>query len=150
MKTGQKGIELIKKYEGYKPTSYICPAGKETIGYGHVIKPQENFRAITQQEAEEILQEDLIIAENAISRFIKAKLIQEQFDALVSFTFNLGASNLEKSTLRNKINNLDYAAAPAEFNKWCFTDGKKLAGLIVRRKEEADLFAYGTKLMQAL
>lgn len=147
MKTSQKGIDLIKKYEGYQPTVYICPAGKETIGYGHVVKTGESFRAITQKDAEDILKDDLVIAEKSVMNLIKAPLQQEHFDALVSFTFNLGAGNLEKSTLRSKINRLEYEAAPAEFNKWCFVGSKKLAGLILRRKEEADLFQLGTKTL---
>ncbi len=149
MKTSMAGLNIIKRSENFSPVVYICPAGHPTIGWGHVVLPGEIFTEITEKQGEIILASDVGIAERAIIKLVKAPLQQEHFDALVSFTFNLGEGNLQKSTLRSKLNKLEYEAVPAEFKKWCFSNGKKLAGLIVRRKAEADLFDIGTKKMPA-
>ena len=111
-----------------------------TIGYGHVIRAGEMFDEITPDEADDLLVADLGDAERAVSRLVKVPLNQNQFDALVSWTFNLGAGNLEKSTLLKKLNSGDYGAAKAEFAKWIYAAGKAVGGLARRRDAEAKLF----------
>ena len=99
------GLDLIKRFEGFSQTVYFCPAGYPTIGYGHVVKDDEDFsEGIDEAEAEELLRQDTMIAERAVLRLINVPLTDGQFDALVSFTFNLGGGALQRSTLRRKIN----------------------------------------------
>ena len=136
----QAGIDLIKQFEGFSPTVYICPAGYPTIGYGHVVKTQEREQfadGITTAQAEALLRQDVQTAERAVLRLITVPLTDGQFDALVSFTFNLGAGALQRSTLRRKVNRGDHAAVPAEFGKWVWAGGRKLEGLVRRREIEA-------------
>ena len=134
------GLDLIKRFEGFSPTIYICPAGYPTIGYGHVVlaHEQDQFAAgITQAEATELLRKDVRIAERAVLRLISVPLTDGQFDALVSFTFNLGAGALQRSTLRRKVNRGEHQSVPAELMKWVWAAGKRMPGLIRRRKAEA-------------
>lgn len=101
----QSGLDLIKRFEGFVGNVYFCPAGYPTIGYGHVVKRSEDFSAgIDAVQAEELLRQDAVIAERAVLRLIKVPLTDGQFDALVSFTFNLGGGALQRSTLRRKVN----------------------------------------------
>ena len=135
----QAGLDLIKQFEGFSPTVYICPAGYPTIGYGHVVKPQERERfagGITKEQAEALLGQDVETSERAVLRLITVPLTDRQFDALVSFTFNLGAGALQRSTLRRKVNRGDHATVPAEFRKWVWARGRKLEGLVRRRDAE--------------
>lgn len=104
MRISQNGLDLIKKSESFAPLPYICPAGKLTIGYGHCILPHESFTKITEKDAEEILRKDAAIAENCINKAVKVPLTQNQFDALVSFIFNVGCAAFLKSTLLRKLN----------------------------------------------
>jgi lysozyme len=139
----EKGLGIIKKFEGFSPTVYICPAGYPTIGYGHVVKPQENERfakSITTEQAEAMLRQDLQAAERAVLRLITVPLTDGQFDALVSFTFNLGAGALQRSTLRRKVNRSDHANVPGEFRKWVWAGGRKLEGLARRREAEVKIW----------
>jgi lysozyme len=139
----QVGIDLIKRFEGFSRTVYICPAGYPTIGYGHMVKPQEReqFAAgITTAQAEALLRQDVQTAERAVLRLINVPLTDAQFGALVSFTFNLGAGALQRSTLRRKINRGDHALVPAEFRKWVWAGGRKLEGLVRRREAEAAMY----------
>jgi GH24 family phage-related lysozyme (muramidase) len=140
----EKGIGIIKQFEGFSPTIYICPAGYPTIGYGHVVKPQEREHfagGITPEQAEALLRQDVQTAEQAVLRLITVPLTDDQFDALVSFTFNLGAGALQRSTLRLKVNRGDHATVPTEFRKWVWAGGRKLEGLVRRRNAEATLYA---------
>ena len=142
----QAGLDLIKRFEGFSPTVYICPAGYPTIGYGHVVKPDERERftsGITPEQTETLLRQDVQTAERAVLRLITVPLTDGQFDALVSFTFNLGAGALQRSTLRRKVNRGDHAAVPAEFRKWVWAGGRKLEGLVRRREAEAALYRDG-------
>lgn len=139
----QAGIDLIKRFEGFSHTVYICPAGYPTIGYGHVVKPQEREQfagGITTAQAEVLLRQDVQTAERAVLRLITVPLTNGQFDALVSFTFNLGAGALQRSTLRRKLNRRDHAIIPAEFRKWVWAGGRKLEGLARRREAEVYLY----------
>lgn len=139
----QNGIDIIKLFEDFSSTIYICAADYPTIGYGHVIKSDEQGHfssGITIEQAETLLRQDLATAERAVLRLINVPLTDGQFDALVSFTFNLGAGSLQRSTLRRKVNRGDHDAVPAEFAKWIWAGGRKLRGLIRRRTAEINLF----------
>lgn len=138
----QEGIDLIKRFEGFSPTVYFCPAGYPTIGYGHVVKKSEDFSdGVTQGEAEELLRLDAQIAERAVLRLITVPLTDGQFDALVSFTYNLGSGALQRSTLRRVINRQNHHNVPAQLMRWVWAGGRKLRGLVRRREAEALLYA---------
>lgn len=139
MKTSDNGIELIKRFEGLRLKAYLCPAGKPTIGYGHT-KDVKLGDVITEEEAEQLLREDLIVVENEINRH-NLNINQNQFDALVSFVYNVGQGNFERSTLLKKIkSNPNDLSIRNEFMRWIYADGKPLNGLKKRRKMEADLY----------
>lgn len=143
--TSQEGIELIKHHEGFVPHIYMDAAGFPTIGYGHLIKQGEDFsNGISRKQGEDLLRHDLRIAERAVLRLIDAPLTQPQFDALVSFTFNLGSGALQRSTLRRVINRGEHYDVPQQMRRWVFAGGRKLRGLIRRRDDEAALYMSGT------
>lgn len=143
MKTSQAGINLVKKYEGLSLKKYICPAGKPTIGYGHLILKGENLEVITQQQANDLLLQDLLKAERCIESNVKMHLTQPQFDALADFIFNLGCGNFKSSTLLKLINDEQHLLAAEQFERWVNSNGKPLNGLIKRRAEEKELFLRG-------
>ena len=127
----QEGLDLIKRFEGFSPTIYICPAGYSTIGYGHVVRggEKERFAAgIDQEESEDLLREDVHLAERSVLRLIDVPLTNGQFDALVSFTFNLGSDALQRSTLRRKVKRSEHGAVPAQLMRWVWAGGKRLKG----------------------
>lgn len=137
----QNGLNLIKRFEGLSTNTYICPAGHPTIGYGHVVKGHERFEHdITEEQAVDMLRQDVQVAEGAVLRLITVPLTDGQFDALVSFTFNLGSGSLQRSTLRQKVNREEHVEVPAEFMKWVWAGGRRLEGLVRRRKAEATLY----------
>lgn len=139
MKISAAGIALIKRFEGFSATPYRCPAGYRTIGYGHLARahtPQQ----VSEAEAEELLRGDVRLAEAAVARLITRPLRQHQFDALVSFTFNLGAGALQRSRLRRVINRGADSEAPREFMRWIYAQNRPLPGLIARRIEEARIY----------
>ncbi len=138
----ENGIALIKQFEGFRPKAYRCPAGLLTIGYGHVIQPGETFSdVITEEAASALLGTDVQSAESAVLRLITVSLTEGQFDALVSFAYNLGAGALQRSTLRQKVNRGQHRQVPAEFMRWTRGGGKELPGLVKRRDMEARLYA---------
>lgn len=144
MQTSDKGIALIKQFEGCKLTAYQDSVGVWTIGYGWT-QPVDgkSIRAgmtIKQETAERLLKTGLVSYESDVSRLVKVGLTQGQFDALVSFTYNLGARSLSTSTLLRKLNAGDYAGAADEFLRWNKAGGKVLNGLSRRREAERDLF----------
>lgn len=139
MRTSQKGIDLIKKFEGCRLEAYKCPAGIWTIGYGHT-KGVKDGQIITQEQAEEFLREDLRIFEQAVESCVKVPLSQNQFDALVSFCYNCGSGALKTSTLLRLLNEGKYKDASEQFLRWNKAGGKVLAGLTRRREEERELF----------
>jgi len=139
MKTSQTGLDLIKRFEGLKTRAYRCPAGVLTIGYGHTHNVKEGDTC-TPEQAEAWLKEDCLVAELTIGANVKTHLNQNQFDALVSFTFNLGSGNFVGSTLLKKLNAGDYAGAAAEFDRWVNAGDRKLPGLVKRRAAEKALF----------
>lgn len=140
LQVSQQGLNLIKQFEGYRSERYLDAAGKPTIGYGHLITKGENLQTITREEATTLLKKDVQTASDAVRRLVIVQLKQNQYDALVSFTYNLGEGNLEKSTLLKKINMQDYRGASEEFTKWVYAGGKKLKGLEIRRAKEKELF----------
>jgi len=139
--TNQKGIELIKMFEGFKPEPYVCSGGYLTIGYGHKLLPSDSYKQITIEKAEIILQNDLRRTERSVLKYIDAQINEDQFSALVSFTFNLGPAALQRSALRQKVNYGQYEDAAKEFQKWVYAGGKKIMGLVRRRRLESQLFA---------
>ncbi len=108
----QEGPDLIKRFEGFRSTVYICPAGYPTIGYGHLVRDHETFETISQEEAEALLRINVESAERAVLRLTKVPLTDGQFDALVSFTYNLGSEALQCSTLRRKVNCQTHGEVP--------------------------------------
>lgn len=140
MLISNNGINLIKKFEGLELKAYKDSVGILTIGYGHThgVKAGD---VITGQQADTFLREDAQVAELAVNTNVKVKLTQGQFDALVSFIFNLGAGNFVKSTLLKKLNAGDYAGAADEFGKWVNAGGKPLPGLVKRRAAEKEMFS---------
>lgn len=150
MKTGKIGIEIVKEFEKLFLTVYICPAGGPTIGWGHLIKKGEEFKTITETEADTILAQDLKIAENAVTSLVTVPISQWQYDALVSFTFNVGRGRpdrpgFEQSTLLKCLNKKLYALAAKEFDRWNRGGGQVLAGLTARRRCEKIIFRAGTE-----
>lgn len=133
-----KGLTLIRQFEGFVPYIYLDSAGKKTIGYGHLVRDGEDFSYITPEQAEELLRKDVGIAEKAVKQLVTVPITQGQYDALVSFTFNLGYGRLKSSTLLRKLNAGE--GASAEFDRWVYAGGEKLVGLILRRKAEQLLF----------
>ena len=144
MQTSDKGIALIKQFEGCKLTAYQDSVGVWTIGYGWTQpvdgKPIRAGMTIKQETAERLLKTGLVSYESDVSRLVKVGLTQGQFDALVSFTYNLGARSLSTSTLLRKLNAGDYAGAADEFLRWNKAGGKVLNGLTRRREAERALF----------
>ncbi len=137
----QNGIDIIKRFEGFSSTVYFCPAGYPTIGYGHVVLDHEDFsNGVSKRQAETLLKKDAQIAERAVLRLITVPLTDGQFDALVSFTYNLGGGALQRSTLRRVINRGDHYDVPWQLMRWVWAGGKKLNGLIRRRLAESDLY----------
>lgn len=142
-KTGQSGKSLIKEFEGFRSIAYICPAGVVTVGYGTTQifgKPVQLGTQITTDEAERFLEEDLKKFETAINKNVVVELTQNQFDALVSFVYNVGIGNFTKSTLLKKLNAGKLSEAADEFLKWNKANKKVLAGLTRRRTAERELF----------
>lgn len=147
MRTSDKGIALIKAHEGLRLEAYPDPAHGwkvPTIGYGHTsaagLPTVTRGMKITPAGADAILRDDLRKFEGYVENAISVPLTQSQFDALVSFTFNLGPGNLLKSTLRRKLNDRDYAGAADQFPVWNKAGGKPMVGLIKRRQAERALF----------
>ncbi|MEG5594009.1 lysozyme [Enterobacter hormaechei] len=144
MQTSEKGMALIKQFEGCKLTAYQDSVGVWTIGYGWTQpvdgKPIRAGMTIKQETAERLLKTGLVSYESDVSRLVKVVLTQGQFDALVSFTYNLGAQSLSTSTLLRKLNAGDYAGAADEFLRWNKAGGKVLNGLTRRREAERALF----------
>jgi lysozyme len=139
MKISQEGLALIKKFEGCELKAYHCAAGVPTIGYGSTHGVTMDMQ-ITQEEADELLMDDVSKFEEAVAKAVKVPLEQNQYDALVSWTFNLGPSNLSSSTMLRVLNEGNYEEVPAQIKRWNKAGGKVLQGLIRRREAEALLF----------
>ena len=140
MNISDRGLDLIKTHEGCRLEAYQDSVGVWTIGYGHTMGVKQGDTC-TQEQAEAWLTEDVTtIAERCVNWLVKVPLTQSEFDALCSFSFNLGCSALRNSTLLKKLNASDYNGASLEFGKWDHAGGKQLAGLTARRTAEAELF----------
>lgn len=146
MKIGKKGLALLKLREqapkgGFATISYKCSAGKDTIGWGHVIKPTDNIKQpIIEAQAEELLQNDIKWAEEAVNKNVKVMLTQNQFDALVCLVFNIGATNFKSSTLLKFINEELRDKIPTQFMRWVYSNKIFIKGLENRRKAEVILW----------
>jgi len=140
MNISQKGIELIKSFEGFRAVPYKDIAGFLTIGFGHKIVAGEVFGAISSLEATAILHRDVQWAVTIINTAVEVTLAQNQFDALCSFTYNVGAHAFATSTLLKLINEDDFAGAAKEFLKWDIAGNKVSASLLARRQKEMELF----------
>ena len=146
MKISEKGLDLIKMFEGFRSNPYLCPAGVPTIGYGSTRynngnKVTMNDKAISKEYATGMLEYQCnTIYGDAVNDYTTIMNNQNQFDALTSFTYNLGTGNLKSSTLLKKHNKGDFGGAANEFEKWIYANGEVLEGLVRRREEERKLY----------
>lgn len=146
MRISVLGLELIKRYEGFSAAPYLCPAGVPTIGYGSTYyendqKVELSDPPITEDWALQLLLNTVVTYEKAVASMVTSPISQNQFDALTSFCYNVGVTNFKKSTLLKLVNNnpLDPNIA-IQFGRWIRANGRVLAGLVKRRKSEADLY----------
>ena len=156
MRVSSQAIEMIKHHEGTKLRPYRCPALLWTVGVGHVIDPAHTRiplndrktlpipdgwdRTLSMAEVDQILGADLATFERGVLRLCPKDLTQGRFDALVSFSFNVGLGNLQRSTIRMKHNRGEFAEAAEAFMAWTKAGGRELAGLVKRRKDERALY----------
>jgi lysozyme len=152
MRISEEGLDLIKRSEGFVAVVYKDQAGLPPIGYGHLLTAKDKKtgrftnRRLTLEVAEDLLRRDVAAAEDAVTTLVQVELTQRQFDALVDFTFNLGASALAQSTLLRKLNRGDYEAVPKELRRWIKVRDPKTGeletsyGLMRRRKREIELW----------
>jgi lysozyme len=139
MKTSARGIEMLKEHEGLRLTAYLCPANVWTIGWGHTRRVYPGQR-ITEEQAKKFLQDDVREAERCVRTNVTAPLTQSQFDALVSFVFNLGCGSLRRSSLLRHLNANEHYEAAKQLPRWVHGGGRKLPGLVRRRKAEKAMF----------
>ncbi len=137
--TSQNGVDLIKSFEGCVLKAYQDSVGIWTIGYGHT-KGVHSGMTITAIQAQEYLISDLVVFERAVNSCVTVPMTQNMFDALVSFSFNVGAAALKKSTLLANLNKGNINSAATEFDKWVHAGKKILPGLVRRRAAEKELF----------
>ena len=156
MNVSEHALTLIKHHEGVRYKPYRCPAKLWTVGVGHVMYPEQaklplaerdnfslsirDFRTFGKDEVDEILMADLRRFERGVERYCPVQLTQGMFDALVSFSFNVGLGTLQRSTLRQKLLRGDKAGAAEGFMKYTMAGGKVLRGLVNRRSDEKALF----------
>jgi lysozyme len=143
MTTSKLGLECIKEYESFSAKPYTCPAGKLTIGYGHVILPGESFTEITEEEGGVILANDVKEAESAVAALVTVPLSEMQYSAIVSLVFNIGRGNFAKSTLLKCLNQGRFYLAGNEFIRWSYAGVNRMAGLYARRRTEKIIFLAG-------
>ncbi len=139
MKTSKEGILLIKKFEGCELEAYQCSADVWTIGYGHTYNVKEGDTC-SQKDADRILAEDLEEFEGYVQEAVGVPLKQNEFDALVAWTYNLGPGNLRSSTMLKRLNDSRFDEVPSEMRRWNKAGGKVVNGLVRRREAEALLF----------
>lgn len=148
MKHSVRASALATKYEQFRANPYLCPAGYWTIGKGAIWDLQGNrvtpaTPPVTPEEAEWMFDRDLGIADRAMARLLAVPLTQNQWDAICSWTFNLGSGRLQSSTLRQIIRRGEHEDVPGELMKWVWAGGRRVAGLVRRRQEEAHLYVTG-------
>lgn len=134
----QESIKLIKEFEGLSLTPYKCAGGMETIGYGHINR--EKYDEISELHAENLLKYDIERVYYFIKNHVKVNLNNNQWTAIISFVFNVGMGNFERSTLLKKLNNREYLSVPSELLRWIHIGKVKSKGLLRRRLAEATLF----------
>lgn len=166
MKVSDNALKMLKHHEGVRTKPYRDVVALWTVGVGHLMYPEqatlpnknnakpgytgmtredyqiriEDFRVFSMEEVDELLKSDLARFERGVDRLITVPLKQNQFDALVSFSFNLGLGTLQRSTLRQKVNRGDFEGAAEEFMKYTMAGGKVFRGLVIRRTDEQRLF----------
>ena len=154
MKTSEAGRAFIKREEGLRLRVYSDVAGYGSIGYGHLLTPDDDIGpTISQEEADELFASDVLRIEQGVNKLVTVFLDQHEYDAIVSFTFNLGVGSLKRSTLLKRLNSGDKAAAAAQGLRWVFAgdqdgDGDvdfndRVKGLVRRRSAEQRLFEFG-------
>jgi len=139
MRTSEAGIRLIKSFEGCRTVAYQDAVGVWTIGYGHTIDVKKGM-TITQHQCDVMLEVDIETYENYVKEQVDVSLTQNQFDALVSWVYNLGPTNLRNSTMLKVLNAGKYDEVPYQMKRWVHAGGKVLKGLVIRREAEAELF----------
>ena len=138
-----KGLAVIRHFEGFSPLPYDDGAGYLTVGFGHRILPGEKFDApLLGEAAENLLRKDLEPKVKAVNVAVRVPLYQWQWDAVFSLSFNIGTGNFAKSTLLKKVNLQAHTQVPAQFLRWKYAGGKVMRGLEVRREAEAGLYAW--------
>ncbi len=146
MQISQKGLDLVKRFEGFRAKPYLCPAGVPTIGYGSTyyengVKVKLTDRSISEEWAEELLRRNMVHYERGVDAMTKDHVNQNQFDALVSFAYNVGLVKYKNSTLLKRINaNPNDPDIEKQFMRWVRAGGKVIKGLITRRQAEATLY----------
>jgi len=143
MKISQRGIDLIKSFEGCRLEAYKCPAGIWTIGYGATGPSIKEGMKWTQEQAEAALLKHVAEFESAVNSMVTVPITQAQFDALVSFVYNIGPNAFRKSTLLDLLNDGDYSGAAQQFARWISKGTPAEPGLRRRREAERQLFAGG-------
>ena len=138
-----KNAEFIHRWEGLRLAAYLDTGGVWTIGWGHTGTAKPGM-VITKEQAEELFRKDVKWAEDAVNRYTNVPLTQYQFDALVSFTFNVGANAFRKSTLLRMLNEEDYDGAADQFLRWVYDNGRRIQGLVNRRESERRYFLTGS------
>ncbi|HEU4636402.1 MAG TPA: lysozyme [Edaphobacter sp.] len=139
-KYSANGLALTERFEGLRLDAYQDTAGVWTIGYGHTGPDVQPSLTITQEQTEILLAADVAWAAACVNKAVKSPINQNQFDALVDFTFNLGCASLVQSSLLHLVNTGDFAAAALQFLRWNKAGGQALKGLTLRRQAEMDLF----------
>lgn len=132
-------VGIVSYFEGFEPEAYVDPVGVVTVCYGHTATARLG-QHFSKDHCDKLLQTDLAAFNKAVSDRVKVPVSQAQRDALVSFTYNVGVGNFERSTLLRKLNSGDYCAAAYEFPKWKYAGGRVLPGLVTRRAAEQALF----------
>ena len=140
MRTSDKGMEFIKGWERRRLVSYQDLRGIWTIGWGHTGKDVTPGLIITRERADSLFDIDLIATENVIADFVDIALAQNEYDALVSFVYNIGRGRFAGSTLLDQLNRGNRTQAVSELLRWHYCDKKDVEGLVRRRKAEADMF----------
>ena len=158
MRISQDGLSFVTKEEGFIPHQYLDPVGYPTIGVGHLLRPEELSSGtvtingvrvdysdgLTEAQVVQLLRQDLAWSERCVSDSVTVTLSQQQFDALVSFVFNVGCANFARSTLLRLLNLGSYNAVPSQLARWVYANKIKLPGLVARRRREGELFQDGT------
>ena len=155
MTTSEQGKQFIKTFEQCRLSVYLDAGDKPTIGWGHLVRAGDDVNDITQQEADELFDADVERIEKAVNKLLKRPLSQHEYDAVVSFTFNLGVNNLRSSTLLKRINSVNSTkeVIAFEFLRWVFVRNArnqvmKLRGLVRRRKYEAKMYTEGSYVLE--